>query len=256
MYRQRHQRCLKVDGIIIPTSGDLKKDLTRVLWGRVPLGTSRCLNTEDIDALARDWEDKGGELTIRSPLRCGKRETGHICSLCYGADLAMKPYDKPVPVDEGFAAGLTAAQAIGERGTQLAMKRFHEVAGKTSAEGKKEERNAIKELRSLFVYGSGEDEKKLLKTLFRRVLAKEIIEDDNRVHEADGELPQALIHFETALMPLAVNGVGLGEIARESGGRFLSALANERIRELLSGDGPFSDGMATIKSRLIWEGEE
>ena len=50
---------------------------------------------EDIALLALEWKDNGGELTIRSPLRCGRRETGHICSLCYGADLAMKPYDKP-----------------------------------------------------------------------------------------------------------------------------------------------------------------
>ncbi len=258
---------LKINGVSVPALGNIKKDLVRILWGRVPLGMSQCLNMKDIEVLAAYWKDgssmsgcladhlerNSGALIIRSPLHCRKRGEGHICPLCYGADLVMKPYDNPVPVKGGFAAGLTAAQAIGERGTQLAMKRFHDVAGEpetqTENKIKKDERNAIHEMRSLLVFGKARNS--ILQTLFDRVLAKEI-----KSPEADSELPQALIHFETALIPLAVKGVGLGEVARASGGRFLSALTNERIKDLLSKDNSFYDNLRTIKSKLIWEGKE
>ncbi|MBF0271390.1 MAG: DNA-directed RNA polymerase subunit beta' [Magnetococcales bacterium] len=55
---------------------------------------------------------------IRSPLTC-TTERG-VCVLCYGRDLA-----RGVPVTEGEAVGVIAAQSIGEPGTQLTMRTFH-----------------------------------------------------------------------------------------------------------------------------------
>ncbi|MBF0440183.1 MAG: DNA-directed RNA polymerase subunit beta', partial [Magnetococcales bacterium] len=55
---------------------------------------------------------------MRSPLTCST-ERG-VCILCYGRDLA-----RGVPVTEGEAVGVIAAQSIGEPGTQLTMRTFH-----------------------------------------------------------------------------------------------------------------------------------
>ncbi|ASS47024.1 DNA-directed RNA polymerase beta' subunit [Candidatus Nasuia deltocephalinicola] len=57
-------------------------------------------------------------LKIRSPLTC-KLEKG-ICSLCYGIDLSTNKI-----INIGVAAGIIAAQSIGEPGTQLTMRTFH-----------------------------------------------------------------------------------------------------------------------------------
>jgi DNA-directed RNA polymerase subunit beta' len=57
-------------------------------------------------------------LVVRSPLTC-EADWG-VCRLCYGADLAARSL-----VERGEAVGIIAAQSIGERGTQLAMKTKH-----------------------------------------------------------------------------------------------------------------------------------
>ena len=134
------------------------KDLRRLAWGRVPLGMIRCLDNEDLIAIEQYWNGSDSKLTakapdlkalldatpkhelvLRSPLFAAERKKGRMDPLDYGADVATMPYDAPVPVKEGFAAGLGAAQAIGERGTQLAMKRFHDVAGSKGADSKPSE---------------------------------------------------------------------------------------------------------------------
>ena len=43
-----------------------------------------------------------------------------MCRLCYGMDLSTGSM-----VEEGLAAGIIAAQSIGEPGTQLTMRTFH-----------------------------------------------------------------------------------------------------------------------------------
>jgi len=58
------------------------------------------------------------EAIIRSVLNC-KLNRG-VCAKCYGYDLG---YNQPVKV--GTAAGIIAAQSIGEPGTQLTMRTFH-----------------------------------------------------------------------------------------------------------------------------------
>ena len=56
---------------------------------------------------------------VRSPMSCETRYG--ICQTCYGMDLTTLE-----PVDLGEAVGTVAAQAIGEPGTQLTMRTFHQ----------------------------------------------------------------------------------------------------------------------------------
>ena len=68
---------------------------------------------------ARKIEAMGLEkIQVRSPMTC-EADLG-ICRLCYGMDLSTGAL-----VEEGLAAGIIAAQSIGEPGTQLTMRTFH-----------------------------------------------------------------------------------------------------------------------------------
>ena len=76
-------------------------------------------NTMISPAQAKAIEDCGIEqVTIRTALTC--RCKNGICAKCYGKDMSA---DKIVGLGE--AAGIIAAQSIGEPGTQLTMKNFH-----------------------------------------------------------------------------------------------------------------------------------
>ena len=184
-------------------------------------------------------------LVLRSPLFCECPPDEGVCAHCCGADLSQKPLDIPHPVEIGAFVGLTAAQAIGERGTQLAMKRFHDVGG--GAQG-----NKIADLREIFIREpKTHDVKERLRKLLG-ILALE--KDDSRAFE---ELPQALIHYELALRQSQARG--LDEEASYSEGRYLSALAHEHVEPLLffKEDGTsFTDDFKTIKSKLLWGGSD
>ncbi len=58
------------------------------------------------------------KIRVRSPLTCEVSQG--LCAKCYGMDLS-----KGRLVEEGTAAGIIAAESIGEPGTQLTMKTFH-----------------------------------------------------------------------------------------------------------------------------------
>jgi DNA-directed RNA polymerase subunit beta' len=79
-----------------------------------------------------DEIDKAGieSVAIRSVMTC-KTKNG-ICAMCYGRNLATGD-----PVNIGEAVGITAAQSIGEPGTQLTMRTFHTggVAGSDITQG-------------------------------------------------------------------------------------------------------------------------
>ena len=76
-------------------------------------------NEEIIEDAAARVEECGIEsVAIRSVMTCHSR-TG-ICAKCYGRNLATGE-----EVNIGEAVGITAAQSIGEPGTQLTMRTFH-----------------------------------------------------------------------------------------------------------------------------------
>ncbi len=86
------------------------------------------LITETVKAKLTDLDPE--EARIRSILTC-KAKRG-LCRQCYGYDLS---YNKLVAI--GTAAGIMAAQSIGEPGTQLTMRTFHTggVAGQDITQG-------------------------------------------------------------------------------------------------------------------------
>ncbi len=75
---------------------------------------------EEISEAAADLIEEAGieGVAIRSVMTCHSR-TG-ICAKCYGRNLATGE-----EVNIGEAVGITAAQSIGEPGTQLTMRTFH-----------------------------------------------------------------------------------------------------------------------------------
>ncbi len=88
-------------------------------------------NEEITEEMAEKIESCGIEsVAIRSVMTCHS-ETG-ICAKCYGRNLATGE-----PVNIGEAVGITAAQSIGEPGTQLTMRTFHTggVAGSDITQG-------------------------------------------------------------------------------------------------------------------------
>ena len=76
-------------------------------------------NEEILEAHADEIETAGIEsVAIRSVMTC--HSIYGICAKCYGRNLATGE-----PVNIGEAVGITAAQSIGEPGTQLTMRTFH-----------------------------------------------------------------------------------------------------------------------------------
>ena len=114
----------------------------RCLYGRVlvvqiseafPKGT--CLDNEKAWLIAQQLA-KGeiNEVRVRSPLTCETK--GHdICRSCYGLEWAhgehMENWGNSDEVKKGTPVGVIAAQAVGEPGTQMALRKKH-VAGVTS----------------------------------------------------------------------------------------------------------------------------
>jgi DNA-directed RNA polymerase subunit beta' len=84
--------------------------------GKVLFKKDHFVTKDDAQAI----EDAGiEEVIVRSPMSC--MATRGICQKCYGLDLGS---DKLI--DKGEAVGTIAAQAIGEPGTQLTMRTFHQ----------------------------------------------------------------------------------------------------------------------------------
>ncbi|MFO7865852.1 MAG: DNA-directed RNA polymerase subunit beta' [Candidatus Aminicenantes bacterium] len=77
------------------------------------------INQEITEDIAHQLEVLGIErIKIRSLLTCEAKRG--VCQLCYGRDMSTGKQ-----VELGEAAGVTAAQSIGEPGTQLTMRTFH-----------------------------------------------------------------------------------------------------------------------------------
>ncbi len=77
------------------------------------------INQEITETISNQLEELGIErIKIRSVLTCEAKKG--VCQLCYGRDMSTGKL-----VELGEAVGVTAAQSIGEPGTQLTMRTFH-----------------------------------------------------------------------------------------------------------------------------------
>jgi len=102
--------------------------LYRIITGRVSLNNIvDLIKDEEIvkenelitEEKAKKIEALGYEkIRVRSPLTCEVAQG--LCVKCFGMDLS-----KGKMIEEGTAAGIIAAESIGEPGTQLTMKTFH-----------------------------------------------------------------------------------------------------------------------------------
>lgn len=141
--------CGTLDGIesrAIVESGEIIEPLRDRITGRVtleavndPFSGEELVgsNTEITEELASAVQESGVErVKIRSVLTCASRRG--VCANCYGRDLATGKL-----VELGLAAGVIAAQSIGEPGTQLTMRTFHiggtasRVSEQSTIEGRK-----------------------------------------------------------------------------------------------------------------------
>ena len=139
----RETDCGTTEGIEVKAFTDGKEiiePLRQRIIGRVSLldvvdpntGEIICKQDEEITEAMADAIDAAGieSVAIRSVMTC-KSKSG-ICAKCYGRNLATGE-----PVNIGESVGITAAQSIGEPGTQLTMRTFHSggVAGSDITQG-------------------------------------------------------------------------------------------------------------------------
>ena len=123
--------CGTLDGIearAIVEAGEIIEPLRDRIVGRVTLekivdpfsGEIIVDVNDEIDEDKASAVQEGGieKVKIRSVLTCAARRG--VCARCYGRDLATGRL-----VELGQAAGVIAAQSIGEPGTQLTMRTFH-----------------------------------------------------------------------------------------------------------------------------------
>ena len=125
--------CGTTDGVPYPLHNE-KGELDENLIGRNLLTPAVDENGEiilDADTYISSMEDLAKleaagltEVNVRTIMTCHAHEG--VCQKCYGWDLATGR-----PVNIGTAVGIIAAQSIGEPGTQLTMRTFHQggVAG-------------------------------------------------------------------------------------------------------------------------------
>ena len=139
----REHDCGTHEGIIVKDIKDgnqVLEPLSERLLGRYPLEDIYDPNTKELivdkdtmmtDDIANKIVEAGiEEVKVRSSLCC---RTAHgICAKCYGMGLATRE-----EVNIGEPVGIIAAQSIGEPGTQLTMRTFHEggVAGGDITQG-------------------------------------------------------------------------------------------------------------------------
>lgn len=257
--------------------GDLGGSLRSVLLGRwcyclcgdlaekIPLsGEGRVLSEEDIrimEAVVSKKINIGQEPVLiascASPITCILSERG-VCSRCVGADIG-RVGDEAVPVD--MPVGLNAAMGIGERGTQLAMKRFHEVGSGVEGDpigylkrllitGKRLQSEEVKKIESNRNL-SQEEKEELIRDLaerYRGLLDKVLTEpgsgDGERAHRFK-ELPQRLVLFELALRAPK----GLSSWASNCEDRTLAAMAYERIDDIILKGG--SEARSGLKAQVM-----
>jgi len=138
------ENCKDDEGVTIlrADADEIGQNFIFKILGRITLEDIKSGNSDDKSKKGKtivrageiiDWakaeeiiNEKIEKVRIRSPLSC--KSTRGICQKCYGWDLGSNSLIKL-----GEAAGIVAAQAIGEPGTQLTMRTFH--TGGVAGEG-------------------------------------------------------------------------------------------------------------------------
>ncbi len=137
--------CRTTDGIWVQSTFEGEDEVVKLrerLVGRTAcgdMGEPRDSTSLIVKANEQIDEMKAGKIQavgikrvhIRSVLTCGSKHG--VCALCYGRNLATGSSAKL-----GDAVGIIAAQAIGERGTQLTLRTFHVGGTATHALGQRE----------------------------------------------------------------------------------------------------------------------
>jgi len=123
----REEDCNVTEGLVVSAKDDRGEKFKLRIRGRYALHD---VVTNDkktlvgannlIDEPVSDLIEKNGiiKITVRSPLYCQSKFG--VCQKCYGFDLSTSKV-----VDIGVPVGVTAAQSIGEPGTQLTMRVRH-----------------------------------------------------------------------------------------------------------------------------------
>ena len=127
----REHDCGTLNGIelsALAEGGEIIMPLDERILGRIAIEDILDPFTHEVLVKANDEIDEEGceriinagleNVRIRSVLTCEAKEG--ICCMCYGRNLATGSQ-----VEIGEAAGVIAAQSIGEPGTQLTMRTFH-----------------------------------------------------------------------------------------------------------------------------------
>lgn len=131
----REEDCATRQGVRVPIGEQITDDTYAVheLWetsasGRVVASDVKDANGEVLVAGGEDLTEENTqklvdagitEIKVRSVLTC--QTPAGVCAKCYGKSMASGNL-----VDIGEAVGIVAAQSIGEPGTQLTMRTFHQ----------------------------------------------------------------------------------------------------------------------------------
>lgn len=131
----REEDCATRQGVRVPIGEQITDDTYAVheLWetsasGRVVATDVKDANGEVLVAAGADLTEENTkqlvdagitEIKVRSVLTC--QTPAGVCAKCYGKSMASGNL-----VDIGEAVGIVAAQSIGEPGTQLTMRTFHQ----------------------------------------------------------------------------------------------------------------------------------
>ena len=132
----------------------LAADLKDSLTGELLFPQGYMIQHADLDIIKKAYFT---QTKIRSVLTCQSKRG--VCAACYGMDLATGEL-----IQVGVAAGVIAAQSIGEPGTQLTMRTFH-VGGTASSSERssyKSSHNGLIEYRDLRVVLNRENQLRVI----------------------------------------------------------------------------------------------
>lgn len=194
----------------------------------------------------KDGKSKAGKfIMVRSPLLCECKNG--ICSKCHGLD-----FTRNIEVPVGYNAGINAAQAIGERGTQLAMKMFH-----GGGIYKNKFVNAVEKLQKDIKSVKNLGVKDAYFKIFKEVIQDHIFK--NKVSAVNFELlVSALADTEKGDKIIKYNHSNAGSrierdfLSRISYGKLVSEVSNEAWQIAAGGLKPKKYATSSEKARIIF----